>query len=300
MADTLIIGAGMAGLACARALTDAGHRVTVLDKGRGIGGRLATRRTEEGWQFDHGAQYISASGAPFRAAMAGMEKAGSVAPWDQPDHLVGVPGMSDVAKAMASGIELRQRVEVTSVSQSPGRISLDTGTETLEAERVVITVPAPQARALVGDAHPLAAALEPVAYAPCLTLMAVLAAGSPAPFLHARDAEADLAWIAHNSAKPGRPGPGCWVAQASVTWSETHLERDKDDIAARMLPLLTERLGADPAAVRYAAAHRWRYAHVTRPLGAPFLREGGLSLGGDWCLGPRVESAWQSGRAIAD
>ncbi|MEM6905266.1 MAG: FAD-dependent oxidoreductase, partial [Pseudomonadota bacterium] len=97
MADTLIIGAGMAGLACARALTDAGHRVTVLDKGRGVGGRLATRRTEDGWQFDHGAQYIAASGTPFREAMAGMAEAGSLAPWDQPDHLVGVPGMSAVA-----------------------------------------------------------------------------------------------------------------------------------------------------------------------------------------------------------
>ena len=39
-----IIGAGMAGLACARRLARAGHTPLVLDKSRGIGGRLATRQ----------------------------------------------------------------------------------------------------------------------------------------------------------------------------------------------------------------------------------------------------------------
>ena len=66
--------------------------------------------------------------------------------------------------------------------------------------------------------------------------------------------------------------------------------------------MLCDRLGVAADRVTHAAAHRWRYARVTVPLGQPFLRErgGSLYLGGDWCIGPRVESAWTSGTAIAD
>jgi renalase len=51
----------------------------------------------------------------------------------------------------------------------------------------------------------------------------------------------------------------------------------------------------------YLSAHRWRYALVERPLGEPCLWDEALRLGlcGDWCLGPRVEAAWMSGRALA-
>ena len=68
-----------------------------------------------------------------------------------------------------------------------------------------------------------------------------------------------------------------------------------------MLPLLCERLGVTLDHVTHAAAHRWRYARVTQALGLPFLHnpEGTLYLGGDWCIGPRVEAAWTSGTAIA-
>jgi predicted NAD/FAD-dependent oxidoreductase len=92
------------------------------------------------------------------------------------------------------------------------------------------------------------------------------------------------------------------VAQASTAFSATHLELDKDAIADLMLPLLLDRLGATAAQVRYAAAHRWRYAQITQALGEAFLRDdtGTLYLGGDWCLGPKVEDAWTSGTAIAD
>ena len=69
MADVLVIGAGMTGIACARQLQVAGLDVVLLDKGRGIGGRMATRRVELGGQtirFDHGAQYITARSADFK------------------------------------------------------------------------------------------------------------------------------------------------------------------------------------------------------------------------------------------
>ncbi len=132
--------------------------------------------------------------------------------------------------------------------------------------------------------------------------MAAFPADAPAPFTSRADEAHPLAWIAQDSSKPDRPDTATtWVAQASPDWSEWHLEEDRDVIAARMLPLLCELIGVAPDLALHAAAHRWRYARVTKPLGRPFLGgEQGLWLGGDWCLGARVEAAWKSGAAIAD
>lgn len=92
------------------------------------------------------------------------------------------------------------------------------------------------------------------------------------------------------------------MAQAGSAFSAEHLEADPIALAALMLPLLYDRLGATPATVVHAAAHRWRYARVAALLGQPFLRnpDATLYLSGDWCAGPRVEAAWTSGTAIAD
>ncbi len=92
------------------------------------------------------------------------------------------------------------------------------------------------------------------------------------------------------------------MAQAGEAFSTAHLDKTPEEIAALMLPLLCDRLGVAPTHVTHAAAHRWRYARVTQALGQPFLlsADGSLFLGGDWCIGPRVEAAWTSGTAIAD
>ena len=93
-----------------------------------------------------------------------------------------------------------------------------------------------------------------------------------------------------------------WVAQAGEAFSRAHLENTPTEIAAHMLPLLRDRLGVTPDQVTHAIAHRWRYARVTQALGQPFLcsPDATLYVGGDWCIGPRVEAAWTSGTAIAD
>ena len=305
MTRTLVIGAGMAGLACARALQDAGRPVRVLDKGRGIGGRVATRRADTPageLRFDHGAQYVTARDPEFAAMLAGSQAA---AVWDDGaahPHYVGLPGMSGLPRALAEGLDVTSGVAVTAVRRDGPVWQVTTDGAVIEAERVVLTVPAPQVAPLIGPGHALVPELREVRMAPGLTLMAAFPADAPAPFISRKPPDGPLAFVARDNSKPQRAeGAVTWVAQASPEWSATHLEDDKSTIARRMLPLLCEAIGAEPDTVLHLDAHRWRYARVTTPLGQPFLRDttGTLHLGGDWCLGPRVEAAWASGTAIA-
>ncbi len=303
MTPVIIIGAGMAGLACARRLADAGMASVVLDKGRGIGGRVATRRAGD-MQFDHGAQYVNAHGAGFASVLDGLQNAGTLGGWADGTgrtHKVGVPGMSALPKALGVGLDIRQNTQVLRLTPDAGGWLLHLADGTFPATKVVVTVPAPQVAGLLGADHPLVASLGAVQMASCLTLMAAVA--GPAPFLTRKDSDHPLSWIAQDSAKPGRTQAEgvLWVAQAGTAFSAAHLEDDPATLTARMLPMLCDRLGASPATVTYVSTHRWRYARVTQALGQPFLcsSDASLYLGGDWCLGPRIEAAWDSGTAIA-
>lgn len=297
-----IIGAGVAGLSCARRLAAAGQSVVVHDKGRGIGGRCATRRAGEGQRFDHGAPVLSGTGAGFLSLLAEARAADAVADWQaggwgvQP---VGRPGMTGFARFLGQGIDIRQQAEVTGITAT-GEGWVLQGVEPLGPfDRVICTAPAPQTARLASDQF--ADATSAASYHPCLTLMVALNRPLGAPVTQANPTDA-LAWIAHDSTKPGRQTQNCWVAQASTAWSIAHLDLTKDEIATRMLDLFLTHHGLDATDVAYASAHRWRYALVTRPLGQPFVTstDGTLYAGGDWCLGPKVEHAWQSGTAIAD
>jgi predicted NAD/FAD-dependent oxidoreductase len=131
--------------------------------------------------------------------------------------------------------------------------------------------------------------------------MAAFPSVEPKPFASRVSQAHPLAWIAQDSTKPGRNASAtAWIAQASPDWSQQHLEETPESIAPSMLALLAEEIGTDPRSAIHAAAHRWRYARVIKALGQPYLRsdDSTLWLGGDWCLGPRVEAAWESGDAI--
>lgn len=267
---------------------------------------MATRRVEIGGAahgFDHGAQYFTIRDPDFRHALSPVT--GAFAPWEDGTgevRFVGQPGMSSLPKALAEGLEVQQGVEITAIRREGPAWRLESSSGSLLARHVVMTIPAPQASRLSGGEHPLSTRLDAVAMAPCLTLMAAFPAGSPAPFIHRLSDTEPLAWIAQDSSKPGRhPGLTRWVAQASPDWSAAHLEETPESLARLMLPLLARAIGVEPDSAVYAAAHRWRYARVTMPLGAPYLanEDGTLWLGGDWCLGARVEAAWQSGTALA-
>jgi len=304
-----IVGAGMAGLACATRLVEAGHAVTLFDKGRGAGGRMSTRRVETPLgevAFDHGAQYFTVRDPGFAAQVAHWQVAGLVAPWPAAgaDAWVGVPGMNAPLAAMARQVDVRFGSHVMGILRQVGQwwIALDDGARHGPFDALIVAVPAEQAAALLG-LHDLAMASGAVAARsqPCWTAMMAFDQPLPsaAPIIQAQDA---LQWAARNSAKPGRGAGETWVVQASPAWSVRHLEDAAADVAQALAAALLTAVvpgGAGPRPT-YLAAHRWRYARVPRS-DRTCAWNAALQLGacGDWLLGPRVEQAWLSGIALA-
>lgn len=299
-----IVGAGMAGAACARMLADHGHRPVLLDEGEAAGGRLAQRRVGEAL-FDHGAQYIRARDPAFEARLAAWAAAGIAARWpagDEPGRPAwcGVPSMRAPVEALLDGIELRssRRVEGLCRDGNGWRLRIAGGEETEPFPTVVLAMPAPEALLALGEDAPAGwrTMLERVAIAPCWSLMAAFAeppGGAPESL---RPAAGPLVWIASQAGKPGRGPAHTWIAHARPAWSPGSAE----DAAALLLEAVTEALGMALPPPVVLEAWRWPYALVERPLGCDFLldRDRGLGICGDWCLGPRVEAAFLSGRRL--
>lgn len=300
-----IIGAGVSGLACADALVAAGHRVTVLDKARGPGGRMSTRRmaTEFGEaSFDHGAQYFTARAPAFQAQVAQWEKLGLVARWPQAgaEAWVGVPAMNAPVKHMAAAHDVQWSAQVDGLLRDATGWHLQgKGLSAPSCDVVVIAVPAEQAAALLA---PVDAAMAQKAAAtvsaPCWTTMIALAAPLPVHMSIVRDYGA-IGWAARNSCKPGRTGPETWVIQASPAWSRAHLEADAAWVTQALLSDLSEGLQVAIPDPLCALSHRWRYAR-SGAQGEGLLSHPDYHLGvcGDWLIGPRVECAWQSGALL--
>jgi len=309
-----IIGAGVCGLACANLLKSEGYSPTIIEKSRGIGGRMATRRADGGIDFDHGAQYVTARNPDFKALMAEAIRDGSADYWypspidsntSMPeDWVVGLPGMSGFVKPLANGIDIRLSTDVTGVDRVSNSWCIRTQKKPNGDifDRVVVTAPAPQARTLLVSEPSIGSELGGVSIEPCLALMVAFEEALSVKFDAQRWDSGDLAWVARNSSKPKRDNAGdCWVIHASPLWSAKHLELERDEIAQKLLSLFESTLGVALPSICHMSGHKWRYALTTSPLGKPFLasKDKSLFVGGDWCLGARVEYAFESGQAIA-
>jgi renalase len=329
---TAIIGAGIAGLACARALHDAGQPVRLFDKARGPGGRMSSRRLP-GAAVDLGAQFFSVRDPSFRRQVDAWRAAGRVAPWpetlwradetgwhrhrDDLLRLVGVPRMSALPRHLAEGLDLRLETPIDRLEPA------DDGWWLLDRrdarhgpfDRVVIAVPAPQAASLVAPFDDdLAAACEAVIPRPCWAAWARFDA--PLPGLPGVDSDwqavrldtpGPLRFVARNDHKPGRQDQGESLSLlARLEWSEAHLERDGEDVARTLLAAFRACLpeGVALSEPSDLGAHRWRYAQPDVFAAGEAVNHdhrrsaSGLALCGDAWRGPRVEAAWLSGHHL--
>ena len=307
----------MAGLTAARLLKTEGWPVVVLDKSRGVGGRMATRRIGPS-RLDHGAQFFTVRDARFAEAVSQWESAAWVAPWFTQNghtHYWATGGMNALAGHLAETLDVRReaKVEITETEDDQWRVTTSTG-EIFRATALLLTPPAPQTADLLtacADRLPpeIISTLRGIHYDPCFSLLLTLAGRSrvPSPGFVLPEG-GPVEWIADNTQKGVSAGAAALTIHAGAKFSRqypgtTHPDTAKDDIA-RILLEAAEPWLAGP--VEAWQLHRWKYSRpdvapplTARPMYLFSPQPAPLVIAGDGFGGPRLEGAFLSGLAAA-
>lgn len=315
-----IIGAGLSGLILAHALKQRAE-VTVFEKARGVGGRMATRYAAP-YFFDHGTQYFTARDPQFKAFLAPLMMQGVVAPWETKEvqfsqgklvydrpwfepHYVAAPHMNGLCKALAQDIQVRAQVEMVTLTDRhhDGWELNDTlGQSQGFFDIVLVTAPAVQTIHMLQHVLPELSTLPTPQMQGCYTVMVGMADPWPYAWGIARS-DGDV-WdiVSVNSTKPMRDKTNtCLVAQTTAAWAEAHIDDDMAKAEAFLLQSLEEHFSLDMTTRHYLSTHRWRYARLVEDTAVPpcFDASHGIGYVGDWCCHSRIEDTWLAAHRFA-
>jgi renalase len=327
ISDVLIIGAGISGLSAAKVLEGRGYTVTLVDKGRGYGGRLSTRRIK-GLRFDHGAQYFTARSDEFKTEVARWKKNGWVKKWfdsltfsdervDKGSYPRFVPkavGMTSLPKSLAEEltgtVHRGERVKTLAYADNIWTATCDSG-KTLQGRTLLMTSPIPQTLEILETSKltlnkKQAKQLKDIRYAPSLAIMLMLKKelftdlGEGMKFPD----KAPLSWVGNNTHKYKQDKANIALTlHASAAFSAKHFESEEAVILDALLETIQPYAALTRESIAEKQLHRWRYAFSENPLDQTFFNaeipshEGAsLALAGD-AFGERakIEGAWRSG-----
>ncbi|RFA18052.1 NAD(P)/FAD-dependent oxidoreductase [Subtercola boreus] len=326
--DTLVVGSGIAGLACARALHDAGVAVRVVDRGRVVGGRLASKRLDDR-PVDIGARYFTVpDGSGFASVVDDWITRGLVRPWTDtfwvyatdgshepksgPMRYAAPAGLRSLAtdladRLQADGVPLDQEVDVAGIPE---------GGDVLGSryDTVVLAMPDPQAKRMLLPGSIAAASLADAGdWQPTITVVARWRERLWPADLHGAfvDGSEVLAFVADDGDRRGDGAP-VLVAHTTAPFARAHLEHPESAVAP-VVEAVGALLGLSEAPVS-TSAHRWTFSSPATQHPDLFLlsggdgaapgrtdRAGGVRVGvcGDaWGARSAVSTAWESGTAL--
>lgn len=316
--EVLVVGAGVAGLVAACTLQSAGHDVIVVDKGRSVGGRLATRRIGGG-VADHGAQYFTARSKEFQNQIDRWIREGLVYLWAMGfstgsltgNDASGHPryavrgGMNQLAKHLATGLTVDVDVEIQRIEREDNRwLAIAEGGDRYEAAALLLTPPVPQSLSLldagqIGLVGEERQALERITYSPCIAAIFRFSGNVkiPAPGGIQRPVHT-IPWIADNQQK-GISNECVLTLHADPDYSRRYWDAPEVEIVETMQAYLQPYLQSEARLIE-AQIKRWRYSFPETLYAKPVLLAAELpplAFAGDAFGGPRVEGAYLSGLA---
>lgn len=293
-----IVGAGLSGTACARALIERGVEVELIDRGLAPGGRLASPHLHDR-RVDIGAAYFTAKEPDFVAAVDRWLLAGTVREWTDTFDVYSADGYARTTGPIRYAAPDGLRALVT--ASLPADVRSEHEVEALgelDHDAVVLAMPDPQAARLAPDAF------DWVDYEP---VIAVAAGWSLRRWPIANAAfvndDPDLTMIADDGSRRGDHA-AVLVAHTTADLARAHLDEPEGAVAP-VLDALSRVLDLS-VAPEWTHVHRWTFAkpvstHGDSEYGLTTLAGRPLGVCGDtWCPSgaPRVESAYLSGRRL--
>ena len=331
--EVVVVGAGIAGITCARVLAANDIPVRVVDQGKRVGGRLAVQ-TQLGHPIDVGASYLTVSDPELAKVVADWVDRGIARAWTDAFHVAtprsprhgqtggpgrtgglgelkrgpmryaGTAGLRGLVEDLAQQAQLQVDSGIVVQHVEPG--APEQGGPLIDgqpAAAVVLAMPDPQAARLLPAGSVEVALVGASHWEPRLVLSARWATRSwgvgpdlafDGAFVHDSDV---LTWIADDGRRRGDDAP-VLVAHSTASVAAAHLD-DPEAAAPQMLAELISVLDCDPEP-EWTATRRWSLAQPMRSHSEPFyLSAGGIGFCGDgWGDKPRVEQAFCSGAAL--
>lgn len=318
--DVLIIGAGLSGLMAARTLIETGYTVQLVDKGRSVGGRLATRRIGDDGLADHGAQFFTVRTDTLQSYVDQWLADDLVYVWgtgwsdgslkrtagDGHPRYVTRGGMNKLAKHLADGLDVFVNRRISSIQLSNSLWTLVDGDgEVYSGRALVMTPPMPQSLELLNSSaiqleNNDRAELQKLQFGPCLCGIHEIDGEIELPEPGAlQNFDKEIYWVADNHAK-GISDALIVTSHASAKFSRLHWDAPENDITTQLEAAVKPHL-KQGGTITHTQLKRWRYSIplITYPKeflmakGLPNLVFAGDAFGGRG----RVEGAFMSGIA---
>ena len=315
--DCIVIGGGITGLIIATILQRRGIQVTVLDKRKNIGGRLATRRLKQSESiagvFDYGVQYFNVKSPQFQVWVDDWLKHGVIKEWSKgfdegevTSCYCGIDGIAGIAKYLAKDLDVRSRTKAINVSYEKKWLVETENQQQYQGDMLIMTSTIPQSLSLL-DASliPLPLdirfSLEQIEYDRCITILALLEKPSkiPAPGGIALEDDDYLAWLGDNNQKGISPDGYAVTLHATLSFSEDYWDSDDAEIVYKLLTAAADYL--DSPVIKYQL-YRWRYGLPRTSYGQAYLEflELPLVMAGDAFVAPTIEGAVTSAIAAGE
>ena len=295
-------------------LSQAGISSLILEKSRGVGGRMATRRFKGG-VFDHGAQFFTVRDIEFQKWIMNWQKGDVIRTWfgheskmdavypgENHPRYIGAKGMTSVPKEVSKGLRIQTNTQINLVTREGNLwVAKTQKGDEFGAKRIILSAPVPQSLSLLEAGRVSIPkyeyeALRAIEYQPCIAGLVLLAASSviPSPGGKKFD-EGDIQWLGDNSQKGISPEMSAVTIHASAEFSRNNFEMEDGVLADLLIANACEWLGQE---VLDWQIHRWRYSQPITNYEKRFLQIpqlSGLYLTGDAFGGARVEGAALSG-----
>lgn len=331
-----IIGAGLSGLTAGRILARAGHEVTIFEKGRGYGGRMATRYAGKDLvaKMDHGLSYFGVKSDEFREFTAELLDQGLVQTWgdnfaayDGEKFLEASPnqtsaalytstgGMNKIGKYLSRWVDIYTETKVggltyfgTNRSKKRSWMINLTSSKTFEADAVVIALPAPQAYGIISstidetNTLKIVRQIDEISYGPAFSLMAGYGSQQAPKWEGVMCKNSPLDFISNEKAKRDTQETS-FVLHASGSFSKEQRTSDEEDVINIMLDEFSEIAGGWASSPEWHQLHFWRYSRAQKVISSPYLEledeDAPLALIGDYLNGNTVDDAYRSGYKLA-
>ena len=327
--DFVVIGSGISGISAANTLIKNKKQVLILDKARNSGGRLSTRFHPK-FSFDHGAQFFTTKDKEFSQIVQKALQTKDIAIFDHPEKgtvYMGNPVFRPFISKLTGPLEIMQNALVTHIQKPEDRpdehwsISI-ADVPAVFSKNIILTMPATQANVLLPSyLKKLKLTTSQAIYEPCISILAGVEVPLSSSIFPGNTKLLDkpillqkgnISWsIAKWScSNENNTAYLSVVIHSTPEFSSKHIEQDVINFSNCLWEEWRSHIKTDdifkvsalPKNISYLKGHKWRYARVTKTADQKCERTNqkhSIAVAGDWLEGPRIESAWISGRNAA-